>query len=138
MRANKNVQNMVEQISDVTRQIGILEKDIQVKQSEINRMNRLGQDRFTHRENILMNLSMAILQLSEGGHGGLNTEEIFIEGDDPQITLRRRHISDLIVNLRFLYCHDPVSRLNPETRRVVLEHTQDWNVQCPIPEELNN
>ena len=133
VRNCKAVQRLVSQVVDNTRAMEILERDISAKRAEIARMNTLGQEKFASRENDLVNLSMLVLQLQAGGMGGLNVDQIFIDGDDPQLIERRHTVGDMIKNLRFLYTFDPVAELDEESRRVVVEHTQDWNIHMNDP-----
>lgn len=131
IRQSLTVQRLVEKIRDHSRQMQALEREIEKKQAEVRKMRNLGQEKYAGRENDLINLSMMVMQLGEGGDGGVNAEQIFLDSDDPIITRRRHTMQDMITTLRFLYAFDNTDELTVDMQRVVNEATQDWNVLVP-------
>lgn len=127
VRQSVPVQNLVQRVRDTSRQLQGLEREIEKKQAEIERMRALGREKFVARENDIINLSMLVMQLTDAGNGGVNAEEIFMDSDDPMVVGRRRNMNEMISSLRFLYALDNLDELTADMRQVVNDATQDWN-----------
>ena len=96
VRSIKVAQKLVSSIVDGTRFMSVLQRDIEVKRAEIDRLIATGQIRFASRENDLMNLSMLVMQLQANRIGGMEADVIFIEEDDPVMQGRRRQLGEII------------------------------------------
>lgn len=134
VRSSKIAQKLVSAIVDSTRCMAVLQRDIEQKRSEIERLTASGQVKYAGRETDLMNLSMVILQLQDHEFGGVEADVIFREEEDPIIRGRRRTLGEVIQNLRFLYTFDPVSEINNEILTLVRQATPEWDgrVQDPL------
>ena len=133
VRSSKVAQKLVRSIVDHTRQMSVLQRDIEVKRGEIDRLNTTGQVKYASRENELMNLAMILMQLQDQQAGGMEADTIFIDDEDPVIRGRRRNMAEFIQNLRFLYTFDPVGDVDGEVLRVVERVTPEWNGQIVDP-----
>ena len=120
------MQKLVSSIVDGTRLMSVLQRDIEVKRAEIDRLTATGQMRFASRENDLINLSMLVMQLQDNRMGGMEADMIFMEEDDPFMQGRRRNLGEIIQRLRFLYTFDPVAQINGEYLRVVQDAIPEW------------
>lgn len=115
---------------DQTRCMQVLQRDITIKREEIDRLNVQGQTKFAARESNLMNLAVIINQLQNEEMGGMEAEQVFIEGDDPIYERRRRNLTETLQALRFLYTVDPVDEMDQGTRRLVERITPEWAAQA--------
>ena len=89
--------------------MSVLQRDIEVKRAEIDRLTATGQIRFASRENEQINLSMLVMHLQDNRMGCMEADVIFMEEDPPVMHGRRRNLGEIIQNLRFLYTFDPES-----------------------------
>lgn len=130
VRQNKIAQRRIDNIVDTTRLMQSLEKEISLKNEEIQKLRIQGQNRFSARENDILNLGMIILQFRELQDQEVRIEEIFLGDNDPIIETRKRSLSDILSCLRFLYTQDPIDSLSEELLEVVLQNTPTWDAQA--------
>ena len=126
IRENKNAQRLIESIADITRQMDSLQKEINNKEDEIERLRTLGQDKFVVRENNIFSLAMVINQIGNNNPDGLQIEQIFLE-ENENVENRRRNLNDRVQALRFLYSKNILEPLRDFERVIVEEATPQWD-----------
>lgn len=140
IRNNKEVVKGVIDITEMNKQVDILEREIQMHELEIQRIARILRERQAEREQLVFSAAVLIDQLrnqNEGGRANLN--EIFIDGEPENGGQNQRRIAlgEVISMLKFTYIVDPLSNLTQVHRGIVMNVTPNWPDQ-ENPDRANN
>lgn len=124
VRQNRSVIDKISLIFELTKQNDILEREVNLKQQEIVRMQDTLLAKHAEQRQELFSLSILVNQLT-GDDDARDLEAIFFDEDNQQVEARR-NVADLNALLRFLYTFDPMVAPDPPTLRIIEQHTADW------------
>ena len=124
IRANRNVINHVKVVTELSKQVDILERESAVFRQEIERLQAQ-----SNAKNALIQqeiYSLALLILGLNNQNNQNLDQIFMEDDNNAGIQQRQELSDFIRMLKFTYLMDPLVQPDEETLNFIIAQTPQW------------
>jgi hypothetical protein len=124
IRAHPQVIRWINKISECSRQLQILRKDVQDRERDIERLNQDIDSKRALMNNAILSASILINELSENG-ANVELDDIFIEGQAQR--QQRQIVHETAKYLKWIYTVDNLDEHTQEYRAEVLARTADLN-----------